>query len=177
MKNRLLAVLALGGAVLLSQGVAVAQGSKAQTTASQNSQDDDKDIDLLRKDIRYQKRHIIETNVPLTDAEAQKFWPVFDRYTAELVGINNDKYALIKTYAESYDTMTDAQAEDWAGRVLKLDAEVAALRQKYWPDFRKVLPAKKAALYEQVERRTQMVIDVQLASQFPLVQPQLVQPK
>jgi hypothetical protein len=177
MKNRLLAVLALGGAVLLSQGVAAAQGSKAQATASQNSQDDDKDIDLLRKDIRYQKRHIIETNVPLTDAEAQKFWPVFDQYTAELVRINNDKYALIKDYAQSYDTMTDAQAEDWAGRVLKLDSEVAALRQKYWPEFRKVLPAKKAALYEQVERRTQMVIDVQLAAQFPLVQPRLVQPK
>jgi hypothetical protein len=40
-----------------------------------------------------------------------------------------------------------------------------------------VLPAKKAALYEQVERRIQMVIDVQLASQFPLIQPPPVQPK
>lgn len=187
MKNRLLAVLALGGAVLMGRGAAMAQNGSSQAgssqnggsraTAGQSSPDDaDKDIDLLRKDIRYQKRHIIETNVPLTDAEAQKFWPVFDQYTAELVKINNDKYALIKDYAQSYDTMTDAQAEDWAGRVLKLDAEVAALRQRYWPEFRKVLPAKKAALYEQVERRTQMVIDVQLAAQFPLIQPKPVQP-
>ena len=45
------------------------------------------------------------------------------------------------------------------------------LRQRYWPNFRKVLPAKMAALYEQVERRTQMLIDVQLASVIPLVQP------
>ena len=126
---------------------------------------------LLRKDIRFQKRNIIATKVPLTDAEAQKFWPVYDQYTAELVKINNDKYALIKAYTQSYDTMTDVQADDWAKRVLKLDADVAALRQKYWPNFRKVLPAKKTALFEQVERRTQMVIDVQLASQFPLVQP------
>jgi hypothetical protein len=132
---------------------------------------------MLRKDIRFQKRHIIETNVPLTDAEAKAFWQVFDQYTAELVHINNDKYALIKDYAQSYDTMTDAQAQDWAGRMLRLDAEVAALRQKYWPNFLKVLPAKKAALYEQVERRTQMVIDVQLAAQFPLIQPKPVQPK
>jgi hypothetical protein len=178
MKNRFLAVLALGGAVLVGHGAVMAQGGNAQATASQGSQDDaDKDIDLLRKDIRYQKRHIIETSVPLTDAEAQKFWPVFDQYTAELVRINNDKYALIKDYAQSYDTMTDAQAQDWATRVLKLDTEVAALRQRYWPNFCKVLPAKKAALYEQVERRTQMVIDVQLAAQFPLVQPGPVQPK
>jgi len=183
MKKSLLAVLALGGAMLFGHGVARAQGSPsqngaAQARASQSSQDNpDQDIDMLRKDIRFQKRHIIETNVSLTDAEAKAFWPVFDQYTAELVHINNDKYALIKDYAQSYDTMTDAQAQDWAGRMLRLDAAVAALRQKYWPNFLKVLPAKKAALYEQVERRTQMVIDVQLAAQFPLIQPKPVQPK
>jgi len=183
MKKSFLAVLALGGAMLFGHGVGRAQHSPSQdkapqANASQAQQDNpDQDIDMLRKDIRYQKRQIIATNVPLTDAEAKKFWPVFDQYTADLVHINNDKYALIKDYAQSYDTMTDAQAEDWAGRVLRLDAEVAALRQRYWANFLKVLPAKKAALYEQVERRTQMVIDVQLAAQFPLIQPKPVQPK
>lgn len=67
--------------------------------------------------------------------------------------------------------MTDAQAEDWTQRLLKLDVNVAALRQKYWPNFRKVLPAKKTTLYIQVERRAQMLIDLQIASQIPLVQP------
>jgi hypothetical protein len=191
MKKVLVAVLALGGAVVCGHLSAITQGSSsqnrapqdwtsqnggAQATASQSpssSQDDnaDQDIAMLRMDIRIQKRHVIETNMPLTNAEAQKFWPVYDQYTAELVEINNDKYALIKNYTQSYDTMSDAQADDWAKRVLKLDADVATLRQKYWPDFRKVLPAKKTALFEQVERRTQMVIDVQLTSQFPLVQP------
>jgi hypothetical protein len=37
--------------------------------------------------------------------------------------------------------------------------------------FRKILPAKKCALYEQVERQAQMMIDTQLAMQIPLVQP------
>ncbi len=168
-------VLVLGGAMAAGHVSAVAQAGSAQAGASQSSQgsqdEANQDIVLLRKDIRFQKRNIIATKVPLTDAEAQKFWPVYDQYTAELVKINNDKYALIKEYTQSYDTMTDAQADDWAQRVLKLDADVAALRQKYWPNFRKVLPARKTALFEQVERRTQMVIDVQLASQFPLVQP------
>lgn len=50
-------------------------------------------------------------------------------------------------------------------------ANVAGLRLRYWPNFRKLLPAKKAALYEQVERRAQMLIDIQLASQIPLLQP------
>lgn len=172
MKKPLLAVLALSGAVLLGHGSAVAQDNGAQAGASQNFQGpSDQEIALLRKDIRSQKKQVIAANMPLTDAEAQKFWPVYDQYTAELVQINNDKYALIKEYAQSYGNMTDAQADDWSKRALKLDADVAAVRQKYWPNFRKVLPAKKTALYEQVERRTQMLIDVQLASQIPLLQP------
>jgi hypothetical protein len=182
MKKLLIAVMVLGGALAAGfAGITQSGGSQAAgsqkgpgTDASKSSQtsQDDQDIAMLRKDIRVQKRHMIETKVPLTDAEAQRFWPVYDQYTAELVEINNVKYGLIKSYTESYDTMTDDQADEWSTRMLKLDADVAALRQKYWPSFRKVLSGKKTALYEQVERRTQMVIDVQLASQFPLTQPQ-----
>jgi hypothetical protein len=172
MKKPLLAMLALSGAILLDHTSAAAQNSSAQASAAQDSQGvSDQDIAMLRKDIRSQKKQLVATNITLTDAEAQKFWPVYDQYTTELVQINNDKYALIKEYAQNYGSMTDAQADNWAQRSLKLDADVAALRLKYWPNFRKLLPAKKAALYEQVERRAQMLIDTQLASQIPLLQP------
>jgi hypothetical protein len=170
MKKSLLAVLALSWVVLFGHQSAFAQDANAQAGTTQGAQID-QDIDLLRKDIRSQKKQLIAANVPLTDAEAQKFWPVYDQYTAELVAIHNDKYQLIKEYAQSYNTMTDAQADDWAQRLLKQDANVAALRQKYWSNFRQVLPAKKAALYEQIERRAQMLIDLQISSQVPLIAP------
>ena len=170
MKKSLLAVLALNWMVLFSHQPTLAQDANTQAGTTQGAQID-QDIDLLRKDIRSQKKQLIAANVPLTDAEAQKFWPVYDQYTAELVTIHNDKYQLIKEYAQSYDTMTDAQADDWSRRLLKQDADVAALRQKYWSNFRKVLPPKKAALYEQIERRAQMLIDLQISSQVPLVAP------
>jgi hypothetical protein len=172
MKKTLLVVLVLSAAMLFSNRSAVAQDSAAQTSARPASQDSaNQDIELLRKDIRSQKKQIIAANMPLTDVEAQKFWPVYDQFTAEVVKINNDKYALIQEYAQNYGSMTDAQADSWATRMLKVDADITALRQRYWSSFRKVLPAKKAALYEQVERRAQMLIDVQLASQIPLLQP------
>jgi|SRR5580704_3009351 len=170
MKKSLPAVLALNWMVLFGHQSTFAQDANTQAGTTQGAQID-QDIDLLRKDIRSQKKQLIAANVPLTDAEAQKFWPVYDQYTAELVAIHNDKYQLIKEYAQSYDTMTDAQADDWSRRLLKQDADVAALRQKYWSNFRKVLPPKKAALYEQIERRAQMLIDLQISSQVPLVAP------
>ncbi|HTA84733.1 MAG TPA: hypothetical protein VK729_00600 [Silvibacterium sp.] len=168
MKRTFLAVLALSGAVLFTHHPGFAQDAATQASASAQI---DQDIALLRKDIRSQKKQLIAVNLPLTDAEAQAFWPIYDQYTAELAAINNDKYALIKEYAQNYATMTDAQADDWIQRLLKLDVNVAGLRQKYWPNFRKVLPAKKTALYVQVERRAQMLIDLQITSQVPLIQP------
>jgi hypothetical protein len=171
MIKQLLATLALGIALLLSHHSAVAQDG-AQANARPNTQNStSQDIELLRKDIRSQKKQIIAANMPLTDTEAQKFWPVYDQFTADLVKINNDKYGLIQEYAQNYGNMTDAQANDWADRVLKLDADVTALRQKYLPNFRKVLAPKKAALFLQIERRAQMLIDVQLSSMIPLIQP------
>jgi hypothetical protein len=172
MNKTLIAVLTLGAAVSFNHGSCFAQATPAQTNASQNTEAAiDQDIDLLRKDIRSQKKQLIAANLPLTDAEAQKFWPVYDQYTAELVQINNDKYALIKEYARDFGTMTDAKADDWTVRILKLDANVSNLRQKYLSNFQRVLSPKKTALYEQVERKAQMLIDLQLSAQIPLVQP------
>jgi len=128
MKRTFLAVLALSGAVLFTHHPGFAQDAATQASASAQI---DQDIALLRKDIRSQKKQLIAVNLPLTDAEAQAFWPIYDQYTAELAAINNDKYALIKEYAQNYATMTDAQADDWIQRLLKLDVNVAGLRQKY----------------------------------------------
>ena len=170
MKKPLLAVLALSGVVMAAYQPASAQNAAAQPAA--NSQAAlDQNIELMRKDIRSQKKQIVAANVPLTDSEAQAFWPVYDQYTAELTKLGDQKYALIKEYAQSYHTMTDAQADDWTKRLLKMDSDVVALRIKYQPNFRKVLPPKKAALYGQVERQAQMMIDTAIAMQVPLVQP------
>jgi Spy/CpxP family protein refolding chaperone len=174
MKKSSLAVFALtlAGAFLFGHQPAFAQDSTTQASSDQSSQKGlDQDIALLRKDIRSGKKQLIAVNVPLTDTEAQKFWPIYDQYTAELVQINNTKYALLKQYAENNATVTDAQANDWAPKLLQGDVDVATLRQKYWPKITAVLPPKKALLYEQVERQAQLLIDVQLAVQIPLVQP------
>jgi hypothetical protein len=97
---------------------------------------------------------------------------VYDQYTAELVKINNEKYALIKEYADTWGTMTDAQALSLTSRALAVEKNVADLRIKYVPIFSKVIPGKKVATFYQIERRVQSMIDLQLGSQLPLVQSQ-----
>jgi len=56
----------------------------------------DEDIKLFRKDLRSLRKQIIAANINLSDKEAEQFWPLFDRYTQELVAKQDRKYALIK---------------------------------------------------------------------------------
>jgi hypothetical protein len=155
--------------VLTSVSVRQVQGQTPANTSGQSSVD--QDIDLMRKDVRSQKKQIIAANLQLTDAEAVTFWPVYDQYTAELVKINDAKYAAIKEYATNYDTLTDEKALSLTRQILGVDQSVAQLRQKYVPIVGKVISGKKTALFFQLDRRLTALIDLQLAAAIPMVQP------
>lgn len=131
----------------------------------------DQDIELLRKDVRSVKKQVIAANLDLTDDEAVKFWPIYDQYTAELSKINDTKVNLIKDYARNYTTMTDEQAEAYVKGRAAVDESVYRLRLKYFPIFRRVLSGKTTAIFFQIEWRMSLMIDLQLASQMPLIQP------
>jgi len=68
--------------------------------------------------------------------------------------------------------LTDDQALSLAKRSLPLDEQTAALRAKYLPLVNKVIPGKKAATFFQLDRRIALLMDLQLASEIPLVQQQ-----
>lgn len=127
---------------------------------------------LLRKDIRSIKKQVVAANLTLTENEAVKFWPVYEQYSADLAEVTDTRIALIEEYANEYGTLTDEQADSLIRRWLDTDISAAQLRQKYVPILRKVLPAKKAAAFFQLDGRISMMIDVELTSRLPLMQSQ-----
>ncbi len=155
-------------AVVILTNISVGHG-QAQATSTQGSVN--QEIALLRKDIRSEKKQIVAANLQLTDAEAQKFWPVYDQYTAELAKINDAKVAAIKDYAANYSTLSDDKALALTRQLVGIDESVGQLRLKYVPIFSKVISGKKTALFFQMDRRLTMLVDLQVASEVPLVEP------
>jgi len=165
LKKSIAAVLILAGAVVLQSTALLAQ--QPPQTASPTASD--QDLQLLRQDIRSQKKQIIAANLQLTDAEAIKFWPVYDAYTVETTKIGDTREALIKEYAQTCDTMTDVQAKSLVKRWGTTDEQFLSLRTQWMPKFETVLPGKKAALFFQIDRRVALLIDLQLASSIPML--------
>lgn len=162
--KRTLAVALIVAGFFFAEGRSFSQNAAAPTAT-------DQDLQLLRQDLRSQKKQIVAANMTLTDAEAVKFWPVYDQYTGELTKINDGRVSLIKEYAANYTTLTDAQAQSLIERSTAADDAVIQLRTRYIPIFLKVIPGKKVARFFQVDRRVGLLMDLQLASDIPFVQP------
>src|SRR6266436_3620299 len=177
-KKGLFFITVLTLASLLSGNRALAQdsGSQPVSQAEKSANGDklqsppDDDIQLLRKDLRSQKKQIVAANMDLTDAEAMKFWPVYDQYAADLARINDAKAALIKEYWHTFVTMSGEQAESYIRKRGSDEESIMQLRLKYIPVFRKVLSGRQTALFFQIDWRLGLMIDLQLA-QMPLIDP------
>ena len=130
----------------------------------------DQDIQLLKSNIRSQKKQIVAANMDLTDAEAEKFWPVYNRYADDVAKIYDTKIALFREYLESYDSMSGEQAESYLRRRAAVEEDIMQVRLKYLPEFRKVLTGRETALFYQIDWRLDLMINLQLA-QAPMVNP------
>jgi hypothetical protein len=169
MRIKLMVVLAWGCMYFLTVPAIHAQA----TTASKDTQTvSGQDVKLLRQDLRSQKKQLIAANLTLTDAESTKFWPVYDQFSAEMTALGDQKLALIKEYAKGFSSLTDTQAQSLLNRSLALDEAATQLRIKCVPIINNVLPGTKTATFFQMERRISALIDLQVASQIPLVQDQ-----
>lgn len=103
----------------------------------------DEDIELLRHDLRDRKRQVIGENMSLSDEEGEKFWPIYQHYVRDLTAVNDQKYALLKQYAEMWETMSDQDALIYVRHWLEVDGQAQALRLKYVPVVSQVLPEEK----------------------------------
>lgn len=126
-------------------------------------------IELLRSNVETAKKGILTQTMQLTDAQSTKFWPIYREYNLKLQALNDKKIAGIKDYANNYDNMTDAKANQLAKLVLDLEAQRNQLKATYYEKMRKELGGIIAARWLQVENQLLMIVDLQIASSLPIV--------
>jgi Spy/CpxP family protein refolding chaperone len=172
MKKSVLSVLVVVFALFMGSMSAMGQQAAPQSAPGSDAQAgtiNDQDVEMLRANLRATRKQIMAENMTLTADEATKFWPIFDQYRKEAIKPNDERWAVIKEYAANYTTMTDAQATNYMKRATAVDEQLLSLRQKYVPIFEQVISAKKTALWYQIDRHIDLLINLQLSSQIPMV--------
>jgi hypothetical protein len=127
-------------------------------------------IELIRSQLATQRQALVAENLELTEAESEKFWPVYRSYQFDRAPLMDRRLETIREFRDNYDTLTDAQAKQIVDDVMKYEDDTLKLTRKYIREFRKVLPEKKVMRYLQIERKLDAVIDFDLARVIPLTE-------
>jgi len=146
--------------VILASMLVFGSSANAQTS----------EIEVARSAMATEKKAIVAKNLPMTEDEAQAFWPVYNDYQLKLRKVNDRMGALIKKFATEYETLTDEQAIDLIKENQKIRDERLGLAKKNLKQFQNVLPGKKVARYYQMESKLQASLDYELAKAIPLVE-------
>lgn len=115
------------------------------------------------------RKLIVSQGLALTGAESNAFWPIYDRYMADLKKAGDLRVKVITDYAANYDNLTDDVAKQLIADGLKFQEKVIDIRKSYVGKFRKAIPETKLARFYQIENKLDAITNFALARQIPLV--------
>ena len=139
--------------------LAVAQDKAADVT----------DMQALRDAVRADKRQYVASLMTLTDAEAKRFWPVYDKYQRDIEETNRDRVVAVQEFMFRDKPLTNLAAKQYATRLLAIDEAEIKARRTMRNRVMRALPAVKAARYMMLEQKINAAQDYDLAAAVPLV--------
>jgi hypothetical protein len=127
----------------------------------------DSTIAVVRANMQADRTTLITTGMNFNEKDGATFWPIYKQYEYERSRVDDDRVAVIKEYTQKYPKLTDAEANAMAEKTLECDSRLAELKKKYYKKFNKVLPALTVAQFFQLERRVDLMMDMQVESSLP----------
>jgi len=147
-----------------------AQGTHVQDSARSKELNTQAYIQLLHADLSAKKEQIVRETMQLNDQQAAIFWPIYRQYQAEQSKLITDKVAIVADYSSNFSTMTDDRADQLAQQLMQIDEKRMALREKYYATMKKALSPILAVRFFQVEQQLQLIVDLQIAANLPIVE-------
>ena len=127
-------------------------------------------LELARDVLKSEKKAVIAELMQLTEAESTPFWELYNEYQGKLYLVANKRIAIIKDFADNFETLSDEKADQLWISAQAYNQEVLKLEKQYYKKFKKILPAGKAARFFQAENKIETMIDAQLALEIPLIE-------
>ncbi len=127
----------------------------------------DSAIAVLRANMQADRTALITAGMNFNDKDGAAFWPIYQQYEYERSRLDDRRAAVIKQYTQKYPNLTDAEAKAMADQMLDCESRQAELRKKYYKKFNKVLPALTVTKFFQLERRIDLIMDMQVEASLP----------
>lgn len=130
----------------------------------------DEQIALTRETANADRKAILLGNMTFTAEESDLFWPKWNEYRAAAAANGNRLLALIKNFADNYNSMTNQKAEELMSDHFSIAMQDVVIQQNFAKEIGRFMPAQKVMRIIQIENKLDAAIDLQLASEIPLAQ-------
>ena len=132
------------------------------------AQDTDSYIEVLKSEIKTDKKAIITETMGFTEKESQAFWPIYNEFEHELSKLADKRISNIKDFAANYDSLSDKKADELLMNSFSFLEDRLSLNKKYYKKFAEALTPTVAAKYMQLENQIQLILDLSIAANLPL---------
>lgn len=102
-----------------------------------------------RERIKALKIAYITEKVELSAEQAEKFWPVYNRFEREMHKLHR---GFMDKYRDENPTMDERRAHDYIDANLDFQEQLLALKKKYKDEFLKIISAEQLAELYMAER-------------------------
>jgi hypothetical protein len=154
----------------LSLTAALCAGLFALAPVSAPAQTVHDEIEVARGVLKADRKAVIADNMQLTEAESKAFWPIYRDYRNSMDKVGDHVIELVLEYAELYPNVPEARAKSMLARLGQLQSQKLQTRAACLQKLGPVLPASKVLRFAQLENRMDLLLDLQMASQIPLME-------
>ena len=127
------------------------------------------EMNALRAAVKTDKKALVASTLNLTDAEAKKFWPIYDAYQRDLDLATRRRNVVVIDVVGTGKPISDLYAKNLANELLAADEAEIKSRRTMQNKVMRALPDKKAARYVQLESKIRAYQDYDIAVAIPLV--------
>jgi hypothetical protein len=127
-------------------------------------------IEMVRSISQLERKAVVTEELAMTNAESVAFWPVYEAYSADLRAVDDRLLQLILDYAATYNNVSDDMARDMVDDYLDIEMDRLKVRSRYVRKFDDVLPPKTLARFIQLENKMNVIAQLYLAEEIPLIQ-------
>lgn len=133
------------------------------------AQSNAEEIDFLQSIIGGEKKEVVADFIQLDGASADAFWGLYDAYEVERKALGKDRISLLEKYANEFEGITDAEADNIVMEAQKLAKGNEKLINSYYKKIKKASGSQAAAQFFHLENYFQALTRTSILENIPVI--------
>jgi hypothetical protein len=127
-------------------------------------------IDMIKRDINAERRTIVAEALTIPLESETEFWHMYNEMEQEFDLIADKRAKNIKKFADNYENVTEEVADELAKTHFEMESGRLKINKAYYKKAAKLISKKEAARFIQLLGQIQLLIDIQIAAEVPLIE-------